>query len=86
MAPTKKEARKITSVIMRILGGEKRVEDKKIILKIMDNLKKRGSEAVIIGCTDVSLLFGNEEENQKAGVIDALDAVTESAVKKALMP
>lgn len=74
--------RKITSVILNILAGKKSKKDKKALLQIIQKLQKSGAEAVILGCTDVSILL----QQQKLGIelLDSIEIYAESAVKFAI--
>ena len=46
----------VSSVILRILDGKADESDKKKLMKIISELKAKGADAVILGCTDLDIL------------------------------
>lgn len=78
--PSTEEQKKVNEIILRILSGDKLDEDKKFIRKLCEKLTKRSAEAVILGCTELSLLISQADCNIQ--ILDTLDILAESTVKK----
>ena len=74
--PNKISQQKITNIILNILRGEKNDEDKKYLIDLINEMKKNGSEKIILGCTDLPLLINNKDS------IDSLQIYAEAIVKK----
>lgn len=80
ISPKKTEQGIINKIILNILNNKIKVEDKKMVLKIIQNLKRRGAEAVILGCTDIQILISTN--NFEIPVIDSLAVLEEQVVIK----
>ena len=76
--PSVDQKRQITKIIMNILAGEKNDEDKKDLQEIILDLRIRGADAVILGCTELPLLFTSED------TIDTIKVLAEAVVREAL--
>jgi len=59
--PEPDEQHFISSCIIKIIHLEQTEEDKQKMLQIVEKMKNKGAEAVILGCTDLFLLLANEE-------------------------
>lgn len=81
LTPTSEQQNKITNVIMNILSGNKFEQDKQSILQISEDLTSKGAEAIIIGCTDLSLIINNN--NSKVLLLDTTEILAQSAVREA---
>lgn len=57
VVPTSKELKILEKVIRNVLKGKKIAQDQKKLLLISDSLKKRGAEGIILGCTELPLIF-----------------------------
>ena len=55
--PSAKQITLLECVIRRILGGELTEGDRKTLSTITDDLVRRGAEAIIVGCTELPLVF-----------------------------
>ena len=66
-------------MIMNILSGEKKESDGAALMKIITELKLRGAEEVILGCTELPLLV-----REKEGIIDTLEVLAEEIVRRAI--
>lgn len=75
------EQKKVTEIIMNILSGKKLENDKQTLLKIVYDMKKLGAEAIVLGCTDLPVLFKKEETILKA--FDTVEILAESTVREA---
>src|SRR3989344_6044467 len=80
ISPSKTEQRIINKAILNILNDKIKIGDKKRMLKIIQNLKKRGSEVIILGCTDIQLLLSSN--NLEIPIIDSLAVLEEQVINK----
>lgn len=56
--PEEEDIEAVNSVIFQELcAGEIREESRRRFLKIMDKLKEKGAEGIILGCTEIGLLI-----------------------------
>lgn len=56
-------------------------QPRKLLLTVIENLKKQGAEAIIAGCTEISLVL--EPEELRLPVIDPLKIIADAAIKTA---
>lgn len=79
--PDLKERRDVTELIYAILHeGERhdREKSKEALKKIISNLQKRGAEAVILGCTDLQLVIG--QEDSRIPLLDSLEILSDAVI------
>ncbi len=76
--PTESEQETVTKIIMNILAGNKTDLDKKILNEIVQNLKNKGAQKIILGCTELPLLI------QGPDLIDSLDILAKICVEEAV--
>ena len=76
--PTEKERDEITKIILNILAGKKLPTDKLILEKIAARMTKEGAESIILGCTELPLLF----KNSNIRTIDTIQVLTEALVRE----
>lgn len=81
IAPSEKEKKRVTDVILHAMGGKIVKEDKNVLISAIRKMKVEGAEAVIIGCTELSLVLKAEESPIKA--YDTLDILAEETLKEA---
>ncbi|MFH1589600.1 MAG: amino acid racemase [archaeon] len=62
-----------TKLIMNILSGDK--SGKKMILKLIKKLKEKGAEKVILGCTELPLIYNGED------IFDTIDILARIIVR-----
>lgn len=55
--PAEPEIRTLESVIRNIIAGKLLKSDTRKLLRVADSLKKQGAEAIILGCTELPLVF-----------------------------
>ncbi len=77
ISPTKLEQQKISNIILNILGNKKTIQDKKILLSIIKNFKKKQCDCVLLACTDLEILL-QEELSKKDYVFDTLEILVKS--------
>lgn len=78
--PRARSQKIITRIIMNILAGKKTRKDKTILLNLIEELKQKGAEKVILGCTELPILI---TENQDT--IDTIDVLAKAAVREAVI-
>jgi len=59
--PNEEEQQQVTTAIMNVLSGSKEDKDKNNLLQIMQKMKQKGAQAVILGCTELPLLIQEGE-------------------------
>jgi len=57
IVPNKKEQDLLEKIIRNVLRGKKTNEDQNRLLLISNSLKRKGAEGIILGCTELPLLF-----------------------------
>jgi|Napbiome12C3dose_1001474.scaffolds.fasta_scaffold00006_35 aspartate racemase len=57
LVPSKKQIAIMEKAIRNILKGNKESEDRKNLTKVADDLINQGAEGIILGCTELPLLF-----------------------------
>ncbi|QQG40025.1 MAG: amino acid racemase [Candidatus Aenigmatarchaeota archaeon] len=78
MTPTKEDIKALTAVILNVMGGNESAKDKKTLLKIVGSMVEKGAEAVIVGCTELSVILRQDDTETK--LFDALQIIAEDAV------
>jgi aspartate racemase len=76
--PTNKEKDRITRVILNILAGKKLPTDKSILEKIALRMISKGADAIILGCTELPLLF----KNSSIRTLDTIQVLTEALTRE----
>ena len=80
--PRPDEIRELTGIVLDIMGGRRTEADRKTIRRIVSRMMNEDSvRAVIVGCTELSLVLPADKYPIKA--FDALDILAEAAVKEA---
>lgn len=82
LEPQKSNQKVVMQVIYRIKAGEKGISLEQAITQVIENLKRRGAEAVIAGCTELSLIL--DEGDLDTPLYDALSILAQVAVQQAL--
>lgn len=57
ITPKKNEQKRIDTIIKSILAESTGYEDKEFLMQVSNDMKKAGAEAIILGCTELPLLF-----------------------------
>ncbi len=66
----------VSEIIIRIIHNKERREDKEFLLKCINELKDKGAEAVILGCTDLKTIMKEAE----LPLIDTLEVLENSTL------
>jgi len=80
--PSEADQKMITNIISRLISNRARKKDSTGILKIIRRLRDNGAEAVVIGCTDISLLIS--DKNSAIPVIETVRILEDSVIKMLL--
>ena len=76
--PTEKEREEITGIILNILSGKKLPADKLILERIAYRMIEKGAETIILGCTELPLVF----KNSTIRTIDTLQILAEAIARE----
>ncbi len=64
IVPNEQEREKVHKIIYKeLVHGQIKEESRKTYKTIIDNLKKKGAEGVILGCTEIPLLISDSDVN-----------------------
>lgn len=77
-----KEQLELTELIMGILNGKSNQLNKDVILRLINNLKNKKAEAVILGCTELPLIINQEDYDIK--LIDTMELLAEACVRESI--
>ena len=77
--PTEMEIKEITKIILNILSGKKLPSDKSFLEKIALGMIKKGADAIILGCTELPLIF----TNSSIRTVDTIQVLTEALIREA---
>jgi len=78
--PKETDQQQISTIIPRILAGQKLEEDKENLLKIIKYIKINGTEAVVLACTDLPLLI--KQEDSPLPILDTVDILANNSFSK----
>lgn len=71
--PTKNEIKTIEECIRKVICGHDPVELQKRLRPIIKNMKERGAKKVLLGCTELSVVFGDASHMD---LVDPLSIIT----------
>lgn len=57
LIPNTNQLEAIEKIIRNVLRGKRSIQDNKKLIKIADSLKERGADGIILGCTELPLIF-----------------------------
>lgn len=80
IVPSKRDQKKIASLIHLVLKGLKTEEMETNVLQIINKLIARGAEGIILGCTELPLLVN--DRNCSVKLFDTLDVLVKSTLEK----
>jgi len=78
--PNKKQERSVTLVISNVMAGKNNEKDYEKLKKIMQDFSKKGAQAIIIGCTELSILLRNKKF--KIPLLDSTEILANAAIEK----
>lgn len=73
---------KLTKLIIDIMNGKLDESNKRILLNLIDYLKEKNSEAIILGCTELPLIIKQEDCDIK--LIDTIELLAEACVRESI--
>lgn len=79
VVPTQKQILTLEKVIRNVLAGEKYVSDQKKLRNIANSLVKHGAEGIILGCTELPLIF---PVGYSLPVYNSLEILAEALLRK----
>jgi len=82
ITPSMDEQKKVMQVIYDVKAGKDKLPLKKKIATLVRNIQKRGVEALVLGCTELSLVLTQSEAGLP--LYDALDILAQTIVNEAL--
>lgn len=77
--PTPPEFKKLEIIIRNVISGDASSKDTAVLNLIAENIRKRGAEGIILGCTELSLIFSS---NSTFPVFDSLKILSRSLLHK----
>lgn len=57
ITPSGRQIKKLEKIIRNVLSGKKIAEDSGSLMRIADDLRTKGAEGIILGCTELPLVF-----------------------------
>lgn len=81
LLPSAERQESINDIIRHVMGGNQTIHDDKMLQRIAQELKIRGAEAMVIGCTELPFAMSHLTE---LPVFDTLQILAEGAVKAVL--
>lgn len=79
ITPEIKDFSKITSLILEIMGGAISLETKAEVLNLIENMKKKPVEAIVLGCTELPSAIKQQDVNLK--IFDTLQILAEATLE-----
>lgn len=79
LMPDEKEWGSIERAIRNVIAGKKNKKDTEILKKIADSLKKKGAQAIVLGCTELPLVFPS---TYSLPIINSLEVLSRSLLQK----
>jgi aspartate racemase len=73
---------RLDDAILRVMAGQTRPEDKALAVEAVDLLWARGVDGVILGCTEIPLLLGDDAERDD--MVNPAQLLAEAAVRFAM--
>lgn len=79
--PTDGDIEKIEGVIRRVLGSKSSIRDGELLAAVANSLISKGAEGVILGCTELPLIF---PRNFKKPIFDSLEILADALLTRSL--
>lgn len=77
--PSKREQLIIESIIRNILAGKNNSTDRQKLILAAKSLKQRGAQGIILGCTELPLIF---PKNFPLAIFDSINILAEALLQK----
>ncbi len=75
--PTNIEQKELSIIISNILNNRKEDDDRNYILSIIDSFKKNGCDCVLLACTELQIIIG--ENNENIYIFDTMEILAEAS-------
>ena len=82
ITPTGDAQDSVARTIVQILRGDKSEKGKQRLLRVIDEMRDGGAEAIVLGCTDLQLLV--KQEDCPLPLLDTLEIFAEATARKIL--
>lgn len=76
--PSEKQISILEKIIRNILKGKNTIKDKQQLVKIAAQLKANGAEAIVLGCTEIPLIF---PKNYEPPIYNSLEILARSLLQ-----
>ena len=83
LVPDKRSQNKLTGIIGKIVAGELNEKDRIYLKSLIEALKSKDAELVILGCTDLPLLITQRDSDMP--LVDTLQVLADVAVSKSVV-
>jgi len=77
--PTTEQQAEINQVILNVMAGAQGKKDTRVLHAIIEDMRKKGAEVVILGCTEIPLAI-HQDDVEGIQVLDSTQIITESAL------
>lgn len=77
-----KKQKLLTKLIMEILSGKLTQANKKILLNLINDIKNRGAEIIILGCTELPLLINQDDCDIE--LINTIEVLAQASVRESI--
>ena len=77
--PSRNDLVLLESVIRRVLAGLTNTNDVKVLVSVIQSLRRRGAHGVILGCTELLLVF---PKNFSLPVFDSIDILVRALLRR----
>jgi aspartate racemase len=74
----------INKIILKIMTGKQNNFDKNELVSIIQYLLKKGSEAIILGCTELPILIDEYDRNFNGEIINASRIIASAAIRESM--
>jgi len=78
--PTKNEQKEVARIIIKILENKVSEKEESSLKKIIKKLIVKGSEVIVLGCTDLQIIVKEKDYNTK--IIDSMKVLLDSTFNK----
>lgn len=79
VAATEREQKVLNQVILNVMAGHQGEADTKGIIKIVESMRKKGAEAIVLGCTEIPLVIGQDDIDTH--LFNSSSIIAESALR-----
>ena len=82
-SPDRSQQNALNLVIRHVMSGSQGEEDREVLIQIARNFRKKGAEAVVMGCTEIPLALNQSHTDIR--LFDTIEIIIESAVNYSMM-